>query len=124
MGTEMVKVLLLSLAATEIFELIFAFTFGVRSRRDFALVLLVNLLTNPAVVLTYSILMRRQLVDPISATILLELLAIAVEAICYKLSGDKISHPVLFSAGANFFSFAMGMAAVFLFPGAFLNFIF
>ncbi len=124
MGTEMVKVLLLSLAATELFELVFALAFGVRSRRDYFLVLLVNLLTNPAVVLTYCILMRKQLMSPISATIMLELLAIAVEALCYKLRGDKISHPILFSVGANFFSFSMGMVASLLLSEAFLSFIF
>ncbi len=111
MGTEMVYSLLLSLTATLILELGFALLCRVRSPRDLLLVVLVNVLTNPAVVLLNRLCLNNNILSPWVVVIILELVAVVAEAACYKLRGEKIPHPLLFSLGANSFSYAIGLMA-------------
>ena len=73
-----------------------------------ALVGLVNVLTNPAVVFLYYVNIIYVGWNRILVTVLLEMAAVAAEGLCYRAAGRGIRHPWLFSAGANLFSFMMG----------------
>lgn len=94
------SVFAISLGLTLLFEVPFAWAWGLRSRYNIIVAVLVNLLTNPAVVLL------KALGIPI---LLLEGVAIAVEAACYGLCGEEIHRPVLLSVYANVFSYSMGL---------------
>lgn len=109
MGTELIFSLLISLGLTLVLELGFcALVFKVRGR-DILLVALVNVLTNPIVVLTYVLLKPQIGFSPYILTAMLEISAIAVEAVCYKLCGKDISRPVIMSVSANVFSYFIGL---------------
>ena len=97
----MLLTFLLSLGLTLVLELGFALTWGIR-RRDLALCALVNLLTNPAVVLLHLLFPW----PPV--TLALEGAAVAVEALYYRRYGLRIRSPWLFSLAANGLSFCLG----------------
>lgn len=109
MGLELVWSLLLSLALTLALELSFcALVFKVRGR-DLLLVVLVNILTNPPVVLTYVLLKPQIGFSPYILTAMLEVSAIAVEAVCYKYCGKDIRRPIIMAVCANVFSYFIGL---------------
>ena len=89
-----------SLGLTLLLELPFVYLWGLRSRHDLTLAALVNVLTNPAVVLLY------QLGCP---ALPLEAAAVAVEALCYRGCGQQIRRPVLLALCANVFSYTLGL---------------
>lgn len=95
---------LLPLALTIVFEGAIALAWGLR-RRDLLLLVLVNVLTNPAAVLLHALFPGR----PVTAA--LELGVVALEGICYKRLGHAVCRPWLFSLSANAFSFCLGLAA-------------
>lgn len=99
--------LLVSLALTLVFELLFALLWGV-GRRDLPLVALVNVLTNPAVVLCHALAAAYLPALILPATALLELGAVAVEGWLYAGRGE-IRFPWAFSLCANLFSFTIGL---------------
>jgi len=102
----------ISLALTLVFELAFSLICGIRGRCDLLLVLLVNVLTNPAAVLIY------HLYPPAWIKLPLELAAISVEALYYSRYARGIRHPVLFSIGVNCFSFTLGAVINFIIRSA------
>lgn len=95
-----------SLGLTLLLELPVAYYWGLRSRHDLTVAVLVNVLTNPAVVLLNGLL---------SATpwwavqLLLEAAAIAVEGFCYRHCGENIRRPYLLSLCANCISYGAGL---------------
>lgn len=91
---------LISLGLTLLFEVPFAYIWGLRSRHNITVAVLVNVLTNPVVVLLNALCM------PI---LLLEAAAIAVEAVCYRSCGKEIHLPLLLACCANVFSYSMGL---------------
>lgn len=98
----MIPYLLLSLGLTLVFEVAFALCWGLR-RRDLLLCVLVNVMTNPAVVLLH-------LLFPAPfVTALLELGAVGAEGFCYSRFGERVRKPWLFSLIVNAFSFGMGL---------------
>lgn len=99
--------LFVSLLITLICELAFAWIAKKRKKHDLLLVLLVNVLTNPAVVLIYALLSRR--IHTVLLKLVLELAAISVEAYYYKKYALDFPRPFLFSIGANAFSFFFGI---------------
>ncbi len=92
----------LSLALTLLVELAVALIWGLRGR-DLGLCALVNVLTNPAVVLLHS------LFPAPPVTLLLEGAAVAVEALYYRRYGAHISRPWRLSLTANALSFGIGL---------------
>lgn len=90
---------LISLGLTLVLEGGFALALRVRGR-DLLLLALVNVLTNPLVVLANSLW---------GVILLPELLAVAVEAGLYGWCRGRIRHPVLFALGANVFSYTTGV---------------
>lgn len=109
MGNELLISMGISFVLTLILELGFSLALGVRGRRDLLLVFLVNLLTNPAVVVFHSLLLTRTELSVIGIVVTLELLAVLTEWLCYKYRSQNIQRPFLFSLGANAFSFLCGM---------------
>ena len=99
---DLVWSLLLSLGLTEVFEGGFALVLGKRGKA-MLLVMLVNLITNPPVVLVHTLLGGGWLL--IAG---LELSAAAVEWLLYRYSG-LFSRPFLFSLSANALSFSLGL---------------
>ena len=79
-----------------------------RDKKDFKLLLLVNILTNPIVVLSFWLVMIFTDWNTNIAIIPLELFAVLVEGLYYKKYGKGFRHPFLFSLGANAFSFGIG----------------
>lgn len=109
MGSEIFAALGKSLALTLAFEIPFCLLFRIRGRHDILLTVLVNILTNPAVVLTYILLMSYTRYPEWAVVLPLELLAVAVEGLCYKYRGENIPRPFLLSLGANAFSYGVGL---------------
>ena len=100
----MIARLAVSLALTLVLEGCFGYCWGLRGR-DLYLLLLVNLLTNPVVVLTNAL---TGLVLP------LELGAVAVEGALYRLLGEKVRCPWLFAVCVNTFSYCAGIGIQYL----------
>lgn len=96
---------LISLGLTLAFELVLALLWRVR-RRDLILVALVNVLTNPMVVLLHGLLMSYGL---LFHTILPEIWAVFTEALIYCRRKNDIRKPILFAIAANSFSYTVGL---------------
>ncbi|MCL1895677.1 MAG: hypothetical protein FWG03_03930 [Clostridiales bacterium] len=77
--------------------------------KDLLLVVLVNIITNPVVVLLFWLAKAYTGWNTIAVLIPLELFAVLLEGCYYKIYGKGFARPYLFSAAANMFSFWMGM---------------
>ncbi len=100
----LVKILLCSLSLTVALELIFGAVWGVRGR-DLGLLVLVNILTNPAVVLWHYLMPGGFWLT----TVLPEVLAIGAEALCLRFRGSRIRRPMLLAICMNLFSYGVGL---------------
>ena len=109
MQIEFVWTLLISLGITIILELAFALIFKVRRVHDLLLIVVVNIITNPAVVLLHYLLVQRAGLPQILVVILLETTAILVEGFYYKRYAENVNKPFVFSLGANAFSYFTGL---------------
>lgn len=100
----------ISLFLTLILEWIFAFFVRLREPKDWALVGAVNCITNPAVVLCYYGACSQYGGMPADIIkYMLELSAAGLEAYYYMKYAESMKHPILFSLGANVFSYGMGV---------------
>ncbi len=96
--------LALSLLFTLVLESGFAAAAHLRGRRNYLLLLLLNLLTNPPVALLGNLFPHP------AAHLLLETAAVLVEGALYARLGEGMRRPYLFSLGANAFSYLAGLA--------------
>lgn len=97
-----------SLGLTLLFETPFATLWGLR-KRDLSLCVLVNVLTNPVVVLCV-LLWRAYVPYPDwPAVAFLELAAVVTEGLLYRDLGERIRKPVLLSVCANALSYSLGL---------------
>ena len=80
-----------------------------RNKKDLLLVLLVNLLTNPAVVLIYWLVALYTSWNTYLVLIPLEVSAILIEGRYYQTYGRGFKHPYRFSLAANVFSYGVGV---------------
>lgn len=96
-----------SLLLTLALECPLAYILGKR-RMDLALVALVNILTNPIVVLSVSLLTAYTSLPKPVFIIALEGLAILTEGFCYWRCGRNFVRPFLFSLCVNAFSYLCG----------------
>ena len=93
----------ISLLLTLLLEGLFAFFLGgIRSLRGLLLTVLVNMLTNPPVVLTYT------LFPSLPVKLALEVAAVLVEGFVYKTCSEEIRRPFLYALCINAFSFLTG----------------
>lgn len=104
----MLNILAVSLALTLVFEEGFALLWGLRGRRELGLVALVNVLTNPAVVLLYHTATGLWRWSPLPVTLVLETAAVAVEWRCYRAFSEQLRRPLLFALLANLLSYGAG----------------
>jgi len=100
----MLRVLALSLVLTLLFEALLALLWGVRSGRDWALLVLVNVFTNPVVVS-----LHRLWGGGFWVTAALEAGAVLAEALAYRRWGRDTRPALLFSLCANCFSYFSGV---------------
>lgn len=106
----MTEALLPSLLLTQLFELPYAWLWGAK-KKDLLVVLLMNILTNPLVVMWhYS---TWQLGFVIS-TVLPELAAIVAEVILLRKFSKNTPYPVLLGVMINLFSYSAGVVLTFL----------
>lgn len=98
------------LLLTLIIELITAFILGVRDKKDIINVILVNILTNPIVVVSQTFLhFRFNTTIEVIGIIILELLAFLVEGLIYKkVLKYKDLNPLILSLLLNATSFCIG----------------
>ena len=109
MIAALIESLAISLALTLALETVFYLLFGKRNKKDLLLVALVNILTNPAVVLIYWLAVLRAGWNSVIVTIPLEALAILTEGYYYKKYSADFKRPYLFSLAANVFSYGTGV---------------
>ena len=100
--------LAISLALTLILETGFYLLFGKRNKKDLLLVIMVNVLTNPVVVLLYWLALLYTNWDTSVVLIPLEVSAVVVEGCYFWKYGLRFRRPFLFSIAANAFSFIAG----------------
>ena len=105
----MLKILGISLLLTLIFEESFALLWGLRGRRELTVIALVNILTNPAVVLSYYTCTTLFGWPSVPITAILELGAILVEGYCLQNCSEQLKRPFLFALLANGFSYGLGL---------------
>ena len=107
----MLRSLALSLGLTLILELAGALLFGLRQKRDLLLVVLVNVLTNPLVVLICNLFLILSSVPiPWYWILLLEVMAVLSEGFLYhKGLSRKPIHPLLLSLILNGISYIGGL---------------
>ena len=101
----MIEILLLSLGLTLLFELGYAWFWGIKGR-DLLLIIWMNLLTNPLVVLWYH---TNQEMGWLISTLIPELSAIFAEIFLLKRFGKEIRRPVLLGICINVFSYSVGI---------------
>ena len=104
----MLTALALSLLLTLLFEGLFALAWGMRGWREWAVLALVNLLTNPAVVLLYHLSTNLLGLNPVGVTLVLECAAVVVEWQCYKNCSQQLNRPFPFALLINLFSYSVG----------------
>ena len=107
----MLKIMAVSLLLTLLFELAFALLWGLRGKRELTVAALVNVLTNPPVVLLNFLF--RLVVRGTAAGFLLavmEIAAFAVEGFVYKRAWRNGEREYPFSLCANLCSFLCGIA--------------
>jgi len=101
--------LLLSLGLTLVFEAAFFFCIGNRDKRDLLLLVLVNVITNPVVVLLFWLNSYYTRWNVVLVTAVLEVLAVMAEGLYYKRYGQSFRRPFLFSLAANAVSYGLGL---------------
>ncbi|MDR0489806.1 MAG: hypothetical protein LBH28_00975 [Oscillospiraceae bacterium] len=79
------------------------------NKKDLLLVILINIVTNPIVVLFFWLSELYTNLNSVVVMAPLELFAVLVEGHCYKKYGQSFKHPYLLSLAANAFSFGIGM---------------
>ena len=103
------QALALSVPLTVGLEVLCALLWGVRRKKDVALVALVNLLTNPPVVLCYWLCALYTAWPMAWVTLALEAAAVGVEWACYRRYGEDIAHRFWFALAANAVSYGTGV---------------
>ena len=109
MSRELLAAIAYSLSLTLLFEVGVFFIAGKRGARDLLLVVMVNVLTNPAVVLLYWIAALYTGWNTTVIKIPLEVFAVLIEGFYYKKYGQGFKRPFLFSISANAVSFSLGL---------------
>ncbi len=107
-GVALLTSLAVSLLLTLALEAGFFFLAGKRSTKDLLLLVLVNVLTNPVVVLTFLLVTTYTHINSFAVLAVLEAGAVLVEGGYYKRYATSIRRPFLFSLAANAFSVCIG----------------
>lgn len=114
MQIDFIWTLLISLGLTIALEVIFCLIFKLRGTYNFSLVVLVNILTNPPVVLLNHLLRQNTDLPWVLIVLVLEITAVLVEGQYYRRYAEDIRRPFLFSLGANTFSYFSGLLITYI----------
>jgi len=109
MQLDFIWTLLISLALTLFLEILFCIFFRIRNAHDLTLVVLVNIITNPPVVLLHHLLSQKTQLPQFLIVLVLEIAAVLVEGLYYTRNANEIKRPFLVSFGANAFSYFTGL---------------
>ena len=105
MGVYLLKMFGISLLLTLLIECVFALAWGLREKKAFLLVILVNIVTNPVAVLSYWLYGMFCGKALLAVQIGIELVVVIVEALIYRSFAKEESfglrRPVLFAILAN-----------------------
>lgn len=105
---EMLNIFAISLFLTIILELGLGLILGIRTKDNILLLVLINIITNPVVVLIYYIGRTILTQNLWCLTLVLEVSAVIVEGYYYHRYGRGVKQPWLLSAGLNLFSYSVG----------------
>lgn len=112
MGSYLLQMFGISLLLTLLIEWLVALLWGLRGKKEFLLVTLVNIVTNPAAVLTYWLYKVYCADTSMAVEIVIEMVVVVVEALIYRSfaqeDGFKIRRPVALAIVANGLSWGMG----------------
>ncbi len=112
MGNYLIKMFSVSLVLTLFIEGALAFLWGVRGKREWKVVVLVNVATNPVAVLLYWLYRVYSARTSMLVQLVIEAAVVTVEALVYQsFAEEKKNHmkrPVLFAILANVLSFGIG----------------
>ncbi len=113
MGFYLLQMFGISLFLTLFIEWFIAFLWGLRRKKEFLLVTLVNIVTNPAAVLTYWVYRVYFADTSLVVQIIIEIVVVVMEALIYRSfareEGWKIRWPVAFAVVANVLSWSIGL---------------
>lgn len=109
MQIDFIWTLLISLGLTIVLEVIFGLVFKLRGTYNFSLVVLINVITNPPVVLLNHLLRQNTDLPWALIVLVLEITAVMVEGLYYRRYAEDVKQPFLFSLGANAFSYFSGL---------------
>ena len=109
MNEALLKSLAISLALTIILEAAFFLLSGKRNKKDLLLIILVNVLTNPVVVLVYWLVLVYSFWNVYVIQLPLEVIAVVAEGYCFKKYGQEFKRPFLFAIAVNAFSYGTGI---------------
>jgi len=109
MSRAILTSLVISLLLTIVLEVGFFYVSGKRHKKDLLLVVMVNIFTNPIVVMSYWLAMIFTSLSVVFVLIPLEIFAVLAEGRYYSKYGHDFKRPYLFSAIANLFSYSTGM---------------
>ena len=108
----LLKMFGMSLLLTLLIEGLIAFLCGIRGKKNFLVVLLVNVLTNPVAVLVYWLYQVYAGEHSLPVQILIELAVVTVEAYIYRSFAEddrfQIPRPIRLAIVANVFSWGIG----------------
>ena len=108
MGVYLIQMFGISLLLTLLLECIFAFVWGIRGKKAFLLVTLVNIVTNPVAVLSYWLYGLYVGKALFAVQIGIEIVVVTVEALIYRSfareEAFELKRPVLFAVFANMLS--------------------
>lgn len=113
MGNYLLQMFGISLLLTLLIEWLVAFLWKIRGKKGFLLVTLVNIVTNPAAVLTYWLYRVYCADTSIVVQIGIEIVVVVVEALIYrsfaKEESFRIKWPIVLSIVANTLSWGVGV---------------
>lgn len=109
MNNTLLIALIVSLLLTLVLETGFFLLIGLRNKKDLLLVGLVNVVTNPAVVLLYWLAIYYTSLNDSMVKVTLELFAVAAEGYYFKKYGCGFKRPYFFSIAVNAFSYGAGI---------------
>ena len=104
-----IKILAFCLGLTILLETAFAIFAGVRGRKNLLTVVLVQVMTNPCVVLLMYWCMTHLSWHHALYELPIETVVVIVEGLIYKMFVKDIKRPFAFSLVANYFSYSFGI---------------
>lgn len=111
MGIYLLQMFGMSLLLTLLIEWFITFLWGLRGKKEFLLVTLVNIVTNPAAVLTYWLYRVYCADTSMVVQIIIEIVVVVTEALIYRSfageKGYKIRWPIALAIVANAISWGL-----------------